>query len=313
MTDAKWALLSESTANVFYGAVGLLFLLLGIRSWRRNQGWQRYTSFAFWFCLFVAFAFGSYLPPVITGALIVLMGLFSLLKGVVPTRHRECNPADSRREANRIGYWILLPVGILAFSAFFVAQLFPKLGVNNAIGISGVLGAVATLLVTGAHPVELVDDGIRLLDNVGTSGILPQLLAALGSVYKVAGVGTVLAGLVAVLIPTGNHFVACVVYCLSMALFTMIMGSGFGAFAVITVGIGVPFLVQQGANPAIVGALGMTAGYCGTLLTPMAANYNLVPVSLLGMKDDYGVIRAQVPVAFVLLLLHIFLLYFLAF
>ena len=41
-------------------------------------------------------------------------------------------------------------------------------------------------------------------------------------------------------------------------------------------------------------AIGMLSGYCGTLLTPMAANFNLVPAALLELKDPNAVIRQQV-------------------
>ena len=111
----------------------------------------------------------------------------------------------------------------------------------------------------------------------------------------------------------GNHFIAVAVYCIGMALFTMIMGNGFAAFAVITVGIGYPFLIAQGANPVVVGALGLTAGYCGTLMTPMAANFNIMPAALLETKSKYAIIISQLPVALIMLAVHIVLMYVLAF
>ena len=40
-------------------------------------------------------------------------------------------------------------------------------------------------------------------------------------------------------------------------------------------------------------AVGMLSGYCGTLMTPMAANYNIVPVALLELPDQHAVIKAQ--------------------
>jgi len=104
-----------------------------------------------------------------------------------------------------------------------------------------------------------------------------------------------------------------VVYCLGMAIFTMIMGNAFAAFAVITAGIGIPFVFSQGANPAIAGILGLTAGYCGTLLTPMGANFNIVPAAIMEMENKNGVILAQIPVAGAMLLVHILLMYFWAF
>jgi uncharacterized membrane protein len=91
------------------------------------------------------------------------------------------------------------------------------------------------------------------------------------------------------------------------------MGNGFAAFTVITAGVGLPFVIAQGADPAIAGALALTAGYCGTLLTPMAANFNVLPASLLEMKNPYGVIKEQVPVAVIMIIVHIALMYFWAF
>ena len=98
-----------------------------------------------------------------------------------------------------------------------------------------------------------------------------------------------------------------------MALFTMIMGNAFAAFSVITVGVGIPFVFAQGANVAIAGSLALTAGYCGTLLTPMGANFNVMPAALLEIDDKNAIIRHQAPVAIGLLITHILLMYFLAF
>ena len=143
--------------------------------------------------------------------------------------------------------------------------------------------------------------------------MLPQLLGCLGGVFTAAGVGEVIAQIVEKVVPKGNVNIGIIVYAVGMVLFTMIMGNGFAAFSVITVGIGIPFLIAQGANPVVIGALGLTAGYCGTLMTPMAANFNIVPVALLETKSKYAVIRSQIPVALTMLVIHILLMYFLAF
>ena len=103
---------------------------------------------------------------------------------------------------------------------------------------------------------------------------------------------------------------AVIVYGLGMAMFTVVMGNAFAAFPVMAAGIGVPLLVQRyGASPAPVAALGMLAGFCGTLLTPMAANFNLVPAALLELEDRHGVIRAQAPTALMLLAVNLALLW----
>ena len=151
------------------------------------------------------------------------------------------------------------------------------------------------------------------MDNVSTTGILPQLLSALGALFTAAGVGDAVSYYVSMVVPENNILIACIVYCLGMALFTMIMGNGFAAFTVIMTGIGVPFLINQGADPIVVGALGLTAAYCGTLCTPMAANFNIVPAALLETKNKYSVIASQIPFAVCMLVVHVVLLLVLAF
>jgi uncharacterized membrane protein len=109
-----------------------------------------------------------------------------------------------------------------------------------------------------------------------------------------------------------SQLVAVAVYCIGMALFTIIMGNGFAAFPVMAGGVGIPVLVGvYHANPAVMAAIGMFSAYCGTLMTPMAANFNIVPAALLDLPDQNAVIKAQIPTALPLLLTNILLLYFL--
>jgi uncharacterized membrane protein len=124
-------------------------------------------------------------------------------------------------------------------------------------------------------------------------------------------VGTVVAGLVERAMPTQYPSVAVAAYCFGMMLFTICLGNAFAAFAVITGGIGVQLIVHaHGGNPAIMAAIGMLAGYCGTLLTPMAANFNLVPAMLLELEDKNAVIKAQAPIAFALFAFNLLLMEF---
>ena len=113
------------------------------------------------------------------------------------------------------------------------------------------------------------------------------------------------ADLVSHIIPEGNVNAGIVVYAIGMMLFTMIMGNAYAAITVMTVGIGYPFVLAHGANPVVIGMLALTCGFCGTLCTPMAANFNTVPVALLDMKKPMGVIKNQVPVAIIMMVVQI--------
>jgi len=303
---------NDIIAEVFYGFIGIIFILVGIKALRDTSSKKRITTSLFWFILAFAFTVGPYIPRWITGACIVALAVLSGLRRVGPSKSNVPAPASTREKANKFGYKVFIPALCLALSAILAAFFLP-FGVNNAIGISAIVSLAVMFALTRAPAKLVATDGARMMDSVGSAGILPQILAALGSLFTIAGVGNVISSGVAAVIPNGSHFIACAVYCIGMAVFAFIMGNSFAAFSVITVGVGLPFLIMQGANPAVVGALGLTAGYCGTLCTPMAANFNIMPAALLETKNKYAIIKAQLPVAGVMLAIHIVLMYFLAF
>jgi uncharacterized membrane protein len=312
MLEIEWNT-STILAEVFYCVIGLILASVGYSALKNKEAENHVTTAIFWFVLAITFIVGPYIPTWITGLCIVVLAVLTACGLVKPAAVNIPTAEETRANADKYGYKSFIPPVVLALSAVVVATIFVDLGANNAIGISALIALVVAIIIFKPKLSTPIKDGIRLTDNVGTTGILPQVLAALGSLFTAAGVGAVIAAGVGSIIPEGNHFVAVAVYCIGMALFTMIMGNGFAAFAVITVGIGYPFLIAQGANPVVVGALGLTAGYCGTLMTPMAANFNIMPAALLETKSKYAIIFSQLPVAIIMLAIHIVLMYFLAF
>jgi uncharacterized membrane protein len=130
----------------------------------------------------------------------------------------------------------------------------------------------------------------------------------------ISGVGQEVGRLIAGVLPLDDRLVVVCAFTGGMAIFTILMGNAFAAFPVMAGAVGGPLLIGRlGADPAVIGAVGMLSGFCGTLLTPMAANFNLVPVALLGLKDRYAVIRVQAPTALMLLAANTFILYLFAF
>jgi uncharacterized membrane protein len=130
----------------------------------------------------------------------------------------------------------------------------------------------------------------------------------LGNVFAQCQVGDAVASALRPLIDTDSRIACVLAYALGMVVFTVVMGNAFAAFPVMTAGIGLPLLVgQHHADPAALCALGMLSGYCGTLLTPMAANFNVVPAVLLELRDPHAVIRAQAPTGLALLAFNILL------
>lgn len=309
-----WAQFNNIAGEIFYVIIAFIFVLVGLNAHKTIQNpTKKMTTTAFWFILAFTFAVGPHVDGIVTGICIVALAIITGIKGVAHGEGKGLDEKETRRNADKIGYKIFLPALTLALAAVLLASFLPKMSGAVVLGFSGVAGLITALLITKANLNQAANEGVRLMDNVSTTGILPQLLSALGAVFTVAGVGEVISAGVSSVIPEGAKFVASAVYCIGMALFTIIMGNGFAAFSVITVGIGIPFLIMQGANPAVVGALGLTAGYCGTLVTPMAANFNIMPAALLETKNQNTIIKAQIPFSLSLLLIHILLIYFLAF
>ncbi|WP_066890038.1 DUF979 domain-containing protein [Clostridium nigeriense] len=304
--------LSNILLQIFYIMVGLFFLLTMMFTLKDKNHKTKYGTALFWGILGFIFILGEAIPPVISGFLIVVIGVLAAFNQINMGTIKQLDSTFASLQANKIGIKIFVPSLIIALVALLIAQFTPISGVA-AVGISAMVALVATFLITKAKPSELVEDSNRMFQAVGSTAILPQLLAALGALFTAARVGDIISNLISSVIPEGNILIGITAYCVGMAVFTAIMGNAFAAFSVITVGIGVPFVFAQGGDPIVASALAMTAGFCGTLLTPMAANFNILPVALLETKDKNAVIKAQAVFAFILLAIHIPLMYFLAF
>lgn len=303
---------SSILLECFYILIGLLMLTTGFITFKDINHKTRIGTTLFWITLSIIFILGKFLPSTVIGGMLVFLGLLTALKQVNIGNIKAPEAKFSKDQASKLKNKIFIPSISIAVFALVIAQ-FTKFSGTVAIGISAIASLFITLLVTKATPKNIIEDGNRLLQSVGPTSVLPQLLASLGAVFTAAGVGDVISSGISNFIPAGNILAGVTAYCIGMAIFTMIMGNAFAAFAVITAGIGIPFVYAQGANPAIAGALALTAGYCGTLLSPMAANFNVMPAALLETKDTNIIIKHQAPVALLLLAAHIALMYFLAF
>ena len=293
-----------------YLLVGIILFIFAIQSFLDKEHKYRIGTGLFWLLYSVSFIFGSYLSKEINGWLVIAMAVIVLVKQLGKGNYFESAIEFKKGEAVRIGNVIFVPallVGIITF----VIGFFTKLGALVGLGIAAIIAMCAALYITKGELNQGFHEGRRLIDAISWTAILSQLLAALGYLFNLAGVGKLISSAVASVVPADNVFLVVVAYCIGMVIFTMIMGNAFAAFAMITSAIGIPMLVvAHGANPAAVGAIAMLAGYCGTLMTPMAANFNIVPVALLEMRDQYGVIKAQLPIALIMLVLNILLMYY---
>ena len=307
-----FAAISNMLLEIFYIIIGIMMLNTAVLTLRDKNHKAKIGTSLFWALLGIIFIFGPYIPSVVVGGILVVIAVLTLTKQVKPGTVKALDEKFGEEQAKKLGLKVFVPSLVIALAALGIAQ-FTAISGTAAIGVAAVIAAIVTFVITKAKPRVLVEESDRMLQSVGAVSILPQLLAALGALFTAAGVGDVISSGISGILPQGNIFIGVTAYCVGMALFTMIMGNAFAAFSVITAGIGVPFVFALGANPLIAGALALTAGFCGTLLTPMAANFNIVPASILELKNQYGVIKAQAPFAIIMLIIHIILMRFLAF
>ncbi|OYU15749.1 MAG: hypothetical protein CFE37_04230 [Alphaproteobacteria bacterium PA4] len=292
-----------------YTVAGAVFAAWAVLTVADRAQPRRLASAAFWALLALSFLAGDRLGDIGNGVLVlalVAIGGFGLVGRANPaTTSADDRIASAARRGNRL----LLPALIVPLVALLGTLAAPRLGfidpkqVTLVCLVAGVLLAVAVTSLWLRPPLLApLQEGRRLVSQIGWAIILPQLLASLGAVFAQAGVGQIVGSVTGGLIPDGARFIAVLVFTLGMAGFTMVMGNAFAAFPVMMAAVGLPVLVQgYGGNPAIIAAVGMLAGFCGTLLTPMAANYNIVPAALLELDDRNGVIKAQVATALPLL------------
>ena len=301
------------TLDHVYLLCGIYLVLFGVLSFGDSKNLKRFGTGLFWFVYGITFLGGSALGNENAGWMVILMALIVAAKQMGHGDYHETSKEEKNAAAQQLGNRLLIPVLAVGVITLILAAT-TKLGALVSFGIASIVAIVIALTITRGAPLQTFHEGRRLIDAIGWAAILSQLLAALGSLFAKAGIGKIVSDIVASAIPTDSALAVVIAYCLGMAIFTIIMGNAFAAFAVITSGIGIPLVIMgHGADPLIVAPIAMLAGYCGTLMTPMAANFNIVPAALLEMQSKYGVIRAQIPLAIALLAANILLMYFLGF
>lgn len=311
------------------GAFLAFAALLNLRERRRaSAGFWAILACPFLFgdAILAALAAGSRAPAQAMGVGVLALGALAARGGLRMVADDAAAIAARRLAASRLGNRLFgpalaIPLVTLAFvlgGGYLRWGPTPLIETRHetliALGIACVVAFLAALRVTRAPVTTGLAEGRRLLDALGWAVLLPMLLATLGSVFAATGVGDAIAAIVGAVIPTDSRLACLAAFALGMALFTVIMGNAFAAFPVLMAGVGLPLLVlRHGADPAVLGSIGMLTGYCGTLLTPMAANFNIVPAVLLELPDQYGVIRAQLPTALALLVVNFVLMWVLIF
>jgi uncharacterized membrane protein len=307
------------TLSAVYILAGLIFAAVAVLSARDRANPRRYRNAAFWGLIALSFMGGDRLGDFGNGLLVLALVGVGGVWGLGIGKPATTTLAERQASSARRGNWLFVPALIVPVTAMAGTLLLkPLIQPGQATLVSLALGIVVALAVAmlwlrppAAAPLQ---EARRLFDSIGWATVLPQMLAALGAIFAVSGVGDEVGRLMTATIPLDSRFAAVTAYTVGMALFTIVMGNAFAAFPVMTAAIGLPLIVDKfGGDPAVMGAIGMLSGFCGTLLTPMAANFNIVPAALLELRDRNAVIKVQAPTALWLLAANTVLMYVLVF
>jgi uncharacterized membrane protein len=310
--------------HVFY-LIGALFAAWAVLSAFDRTNPKRFGNAAFWGLMALSLLAGHLIGDFNNGLLVLALSALATMK-LLGRGAPSTSEAERTAAGERYGNKLFLPILVVLVTAvagtllylytpLHDTGLFEKNRETFILLCLGVLLALAFIFVWLKPPLLApLDEGRRLMDAAGWAAVLPMMLAALGLVLADTGVGKTIGSLLLTVIPEGTVLPAVIVFGAGMALLTILTGNAFAAFPVMATAIGVPLLVQgYGGDAAVIGAIGMLAGFCGTLMTPMAANFNLVPAALLELKDQNGVIKAQIGTAIPLLVVNILFIYFFAF
>jgi len=302
-----------------YVLAGLIFAAVAVLSAGDRANPRRIRNAAFWGLLALSFLFGDRFGDFGNGLLVLALVGVGGIWGLGIGKPKTTTPEERQRSSTVRGNALFLPalvIPAIALGGSFLLKPYAQPGQATLVSLAlGIVVALAIAMLWLRPPLSApLQEARRLFDSVGWATVLPQMLAALGAIFATSGVGDAVGRLMTSTIPLDSRFAAVAAYTIGMALFTMVMGNAFAAFPVMTAAIGLPLIVHKfGGDPAVMGAIGMLSGFCGTLLTPMAANFNIVPAALLELKDRNAVIKVQAPTALWLLAANTVLMYVLVF
>ena len=314
------------SVDFVYYLMGLMMAGIAIVNLRDRSSAKRYNNAAFWGLYAVTFLVGSRLPDLVNGLIVIAMVAVMAIGKLGGPPPEAASRSAREASASRWGNKLFIPALTIPAVTLFGNWAFKKLQVGGvplvdpkqitliSLGVATLVALIVGMVMLRPPISAPMVEARRLMDAVSWAAVLPQTLAALGAMFALAGVGPIIAGILQRWIPLNTPLIVVATYTIGMALFTSVMGNAFAAFPVMTTAIGLPLIVHQfGGNVVVMAAVGMLSGFCGTLCTPMAANFNIVPAALLELPDKNAVIKAQVPTALMLLAANTAIMYFFAF
>ena len=293
-----------------YAVAGMYLFAAGFSSLRDRENPKRFGTALFWILFGVLLFLGESLPDWLAGVFTVVLAVIPGFSLMGRGRYGEASGEERRRSARKFGRRLFIPVAMIPGGTIFTA-IFTPLGALAGLGLSALAALAAALALTGESPSRAVQEGRRTLDSLGWTAVISQFLATIGLLFNSAGVGNTISAMVSGVLAGGTRFSAVALYCFGMMFFSFVLGNAFAACAIVTTGIGLPFVVAgHGVDPSVASVLAMLSGYSGSIISPLAGNFILVPTALLDIRDRHGIAKAELPVVIAMLLVHMAVMYY---
>jgi len=296
-----------------YNMVGLLFAIYSLISLanKKNSIKKRILQFLFWGVYAGTYVLPGKVSDFEMGAAVFVL-VFISLSGAFNTDKKNTVETDTVK-VNSLGGYIFIPAIsvplVMALGVIISKELqFIVRGSETLVmlSISTCLVFFISTVVFRDNPISTFGRSEKIMESIGINVLLPQMLAMLGGVVLTFGMGDSVTQLISQHSQHIGKNSIIVIYSVGMLLLSMAMGNAFAAFPIMTAGIGMPFIINNyGGDPAILCVLGMLCGFCGTMLTPIAANFNLLPAMLLGIERKGLIIKEQLITALVVFLFNI--------
>ena len=206
------------TLEFVYVLMGAMLAGVAIVYARDRTSPRRYNNATFWGAYAITFLFGSHLPDLVNGALVILMVLVAAFRGLGAPPAEATRSAEREASARAWGNRLFIPA--LTIPAVTLAGTFglkhlelarrparrPAPGhahLARARRFSSLLSSAWRCCGRGS-PSPIVE-ARRLMDAVSWAAVLPQMLAALGAMFALAGVGPIVAELIERWIPLDSR------------------------------------------------------------------------------------------------------------
>ena len=181
--------------EIAYILCGIICIMTGIRA-RLNKE-AKIGTMIFWILLGILFAGGGFLVRhvesggIIVGVILLLLGVLSIANQIKPGEFKELTEEEREKNAEKVGGKIFIPALVMGISAMLLSQLKSfKIPLKNSdavfslsaaqvLTISSLLALIIAIIIAKPKAKETAEYTTKMLMQVGSSSLLPQLLGGL--------------------------------------------------------------------------------------------------------------------------------------